>query len=109
MSMGVLEKCQVCHMTREWHEQHKPRHSYIADGDDPRLGQPTPPVQLPSALRGDPVLRLALVKSGVIPETAIQEAEVWVREAAASGQAVVVDGGEFKLISVEEWIKAMAR
>jgi hypothetical protein len=99
--------CQICQQPWEWHEQHHPRHQFIGSEDDPRLGLaqvPTPS----NSMRGDPVLRLALIKAGVISEVNISEAEVWVREAAATGQAVVVDSGEFKLVSIEEWIKALA-
>jgi len=99
--------CQICHQPWEWHQSHKPRHEFVGTGDDPRLGQAQAPAAPSTSMRGDPVLRLALVKAGVISEADIAEAEVWVREAASSGQAVVVDGGQYGLVSVEDWIKRL--
>jgi hypothetical protein len=65
------------------------------------MDTPTPPV---NSVRGDPVLRLALVKAKVLEEGQIFEAEVLIRTAAEEGLAVVVVDGQFKLLSIEEWI-----
>ena len=105
--MSMLDKYQICQQTREWHDLHHPHHAFIEDGDDVRLGRAETPSAIP-VNRGDPVLRLALIKAGVISEKDLTEAEVWLREASSSGKAVVVEEGEFKLISIEEWIKALA-
>ena len=60
------------------------------------------------SMRGDPVLRLALIKAGVITELNLAESETWLRTAAEQGMAVVLEEGEFHLVSIEDWIKHMA-
>lgn len=103
MTTETVELCQICHRDEEWHRIHRPRHAFVGPDDDPRLrlDTPTPPDM---SVRGDPVLRLAMVKAGVLTDMQIFEAEVWVRQAAERGMAVVVDNGEFKLLTIEEWI-----
>jgi hypothetical protein len=101
--------CQLCHQDGEWHRTHHPKHAFVGPDDDPvlieALVQSPPPS---NSMRGDPVLRLALVKAGLLLDEQIFEAEVWVREAASAGGAVVVENGEFKLLSVDEWISRVA-
>jgi hypothetical protein len=57
----------------------------------------------------DPVLRLTLIKLGVLTEADLSEAEVWIRQAADQGLAVSVADGEFVLLSIEEWIARLAK
>lgn len=100
--------CQLCHQTEEWHREHHPKHAFVGPDDDPRLHEDPGPEKPSVSMRGDPVLRLALVKAGVIEEGQISEAEFWVREAAAAGSAVVIEDGGFKLLTLEEWITRAA-
>lgn len=100
--------CQVCSQTEGWHIQHRPMHSFVAEGEAPRLAETPPPPQPVMNMRGDPVLRLALLKAGVITEQNLGEAEVWLRQAAEQNLAVVYEGETFKLVSIEDWIKHTA-
>lgn len=100
--------CQLCHQDEQWHREHHPKHAFVGPEDDPVLSVDPGPKMPSVSMRGDPVLRLALVKAGLIEEGQIQEAEFWVREAAEQGAGVVVEEGEFKLLSVNEWISRMA-
>jgi len=98
-----MDVCQVCHQSKEWHDTHRPHHIFVKFGEEPRLAEAQPPTPPPLRM-GDPVLRLALIKAGVLREQDITEAEVWLREAANEGMAVVVVEGGYKLLSIEEWI-----
>lgn len=100
--------CQLCHQDDQWHREHKPKHAFVGPDDDPILLADPGPVVPPTTQRGDPVLRLALVKSGALTDHQIFEAEIWIREAAETGKAVVVEDGVFKLLDVDEWISRMA-
>ena len=97
--------CQVCSQTEGWHRQHNPMHSFVAEGEAPRLGVPPDPIPPPTTMRGDPILRLALLKAGVITEPDLATAEKWMRTAAEQGMTVSVEDGEYKILSIEDWIK----
>lgn len=103
-----MRACQVCSQTEGWHIQHNPMHRFVAEGEAPRLEEAPSPVMPSMTLRGDPVLRLALIKLGVISEADLNEAEVWLRQAGEQNMAVVVEGHAFKLVSIEDWIKHTA-
>jgi hypothetical protein len=99
-----MDVCQVCHQDEQWHMDHKPRHFFVREGEAPRLGEVIPPTAHPSTRIGDPVLRLALIKAGVLAEGDLSEADVWLRESANQGMAVIVEDGTYKLVAIEEWI-----
>lgn len=101
MTTAVL--CQLCHQDDQWHREHKPKHKFVGPDDDPRLVMDVPP-QPDRSVRGDPVLRLALVKAGVVTDGDIMEAEILIRTAAEEGMAVVVEDGQYRLLSIEDWI-----
>jgi hypothetical protein len=48
-------------------------------------------------IAGDPVLRLALMKLGIITPMSLDEAEMWMREASRQGKALTVTDGQFTL------------
>ena len=103
-----MDLCQICRQDEDWHREHKPKHKFIAEGETPRLMEEPAEVTPTPGLRGDPVLRLALLKAGVLTDMNLLEAEVWIREAANAGGAVVIEDGEFKVLSLEAWIAKMA-
>jgi hypothetical protein len=106
--MTVLPVCIVCLQTKEWHRVHHPKHKFVSEGEEPKLEEEQAPTSPSNSMRGDPVLRLALIRAGVIDEAQVAEAEIWVREAAAQGGAVTIENGEYKLLTIEEWIGRMA-
>jgi len=83
-------------------------HGFAAEGADAVLAKPPEPPQPSVSMRGDPVLRLAMLKMGVIKEGDLAEAETWIRAAAEQGMAVVVEHHQYHLVSIEEWIKSLA-
>lgn len=79
----LTDRCQVCNQTLEFHHTNPLKHEFVDTG-----GQPATIEELPaSAARpsgskagggsGDAVLRLALVKAGVITEADLEEAQMW--------------------------------
>lgn len=106
--MDMLEICRICSQTKEWHKIHQPKHQFVGLNDSDSLHEVPSPTPAPIKM-GDPVLRLTLIKAKVITEADITESEVWLREAANQGKAVVVVDGEFKLLTIEEWIAREAR
>ena len=103
-----MDICQVCRQTLRWHEENKPRHEFIRLGESPNIHEREVPAPTPLK-SGDPVLRMALMKLGVLTETDLTETETWIRHAAEQGMAVTVVEGEFKLLTIEEWIGVKAR
>jgi hypothetical protein len=94
--------CNTCGMRRWWHEENQPRHEFTLDEAAIRLPQvPASTPGPPQMQSGDLVLRLALLKAGVITETNLTEAEVWVREAQRTGKALIVGDDGFVLESAE--------
>lgn len=109
--MPDSEVCQVCRQSREWHNHHAPRHRFVGPNDSlENWGieePPTPPIV--AARGGDMILRLALVKAGVISELDLTAAQVWMQEAQNHGMAVVVEAGEYKLVPVEEMLARLVK
>lgn len=78
-----MDDCLICGKSEQWHRDNNPSHSFSVDG---RLVKRAPSqANLPSsqnqpqiATGGDPVLRMALIRAGVItPEDLTQvEAEL---------------------------------
>jgi hypothetical protein len=100
------EECAVCLQTWAWHKAAQPAHKFARAGegletrssDLPTEAEARP--QAPPAeihIAGDPVLRLALVKKGLLTEMQLDEAEMWLREATRRGKALVVHDGEYRL------------
>jgi hypothetical protein len=94
--------CTTCAQPWQWHLDHKPRHEFTNPGEDSRVKEPPAPVTAPRL--GDPVLRLALIKAGVIKELNLDEAQIWLNEAVQQGKAVVVVDGEFKLMDFADMV-----
>jgi hypothetical protein len=95
--------CSTCGNTWQWHQDHKPRHDFVNAGEEAKLQQPTPP--LPAPKSGDPILRLALIKTGVILEKDLDEAQLWLNEAIQQGKAVVVENNAYQLVDFAEQIQ----
>jgi len=95
--------CDTCGLRRWWHEENNPSHAFVGEEGGPmRVSEVPTRVSPPSSVTpGDLILRLALVKAGIVTEMQLTESEAWVREAARTGKALVVDQGEFLLDSVE--------
>lgn len=90
-------KCRTCGQTWAWHEEHKPRHKFVdADSDLPDgLGPKAQkkgekPAVIQKGWPSDPVLRIALVRKGILSMADIEAAEAELREAAGRGGGVVL-------------------
>jgi hypothetical protein len=94
--------CSTCGQSWQWHVDHTPRHEFTNPGEESRVKDPPPPVSAPRV--GDPVLRLALIKAGVITELNLEEAQMWMNEAVVQGKAVMVAQGEYKLVDFAEMV-----
>lgn len=100
--------CDDCGLRRWWHEQNETRHTFkLKDDKGPKKLEPAPPPPKPMML-GDPVIRAALVKCGVLTEIQITEAEAWVREAARQGKALVIQEGSYTLKDAEAVAREVA-
>lgn len=106
--MDLEAKCGVCRQTRKWHMEYNPHHMFVEEGG--KL-QPVPPPQVPQMqqprMLGDMVLRLALLKAGVISDLDLAEAKLWIEKGAELGLAVMLElDGEtgtlrYRLMSIE--------
>jgi hypothetical protein len=101
--------CKVCGQTEEWHQEHKPMHEYSGDVGQIVVPEPKQPGK-PPMQRGDLVLRMALLKKGLITEVELGEAELWVEQAQLRNQALTVEpdpaggGWRFRLVDFDAWI-----
>lgn len=105
------ELCIVCQQSWEWHKAHKPKHKFQTENRVIELDEPPAPPQI--ARGGDPVLRLTLIKAGVITEEQLGETSRWVEAAREHGHAVVMlpdEQGEmqFHLMPLQEAMQAKA-
>ena len=80
-----------------------------------RLPTPPPESVAPNLPRGDLIVRLALMKKGILTDVDLAEAEFWVRESVLRAQALEVvpdvdNGGmRFQLIPFEDVVQEMKR
>jgi hypothetical protein len=108
------EKCFVCGQTRRWHMEHRPHHVFSTTSNTPQLpkeeqAEPTRP-----RLQGDLVLRLTLLKKGLVSEAELEETRVWVEKAAEFGKAIILEpdpaamtGWRYRLATEEQLIQEM--
>lgn len=89
-----MEICVVCSQTEAWHQEHKPKHAFTTEGGGP-LSVALPTTQeAPVRGVGDPILRLALLKAGVLTEPDLAVAEEWMKAAREHGKVLMVIPGE---------------
>jgi hypothetical protein len=100
--------CRVCGQTRRWHMEHKPHHEFSIVSAVPTL----PKAEAVPTLRGDIVLRLTLMRKGLVSEVELEETRRLVERAAEFGRAVVLEpdpegitGWKFNLVTQEELIQ----
>lgn len=110
--MAQDDRCRSCGQSKEWHEQNNPRHQFVPPDDSgPAVQLPDPPTPPPATatprISGDPILRMALLKKGLLSQADIAEARTWMDEGFQRGLAVVVvpdveaEGGGFQYRLVE--------
>jgi hypothetical protein len=106
--------CAVCGQTRRWHMEHKPHHEFSVDSTVPTVPQPKPQELQSPQLRGDIVLRLTLLRKGLVSEAELEETRSLVERAAEMGRALVLEpepgsltGWRFNLVTQEELVKRM--
>jgi hypothetical protein len=75
--------CGVCHKPREWHDQASILHQFDPGGKLRPKTQVSEPADV-SLPKGDPILRLVLIRKGVISVDELEEVE---KELKASGVA----------------------
>jgi hypothetical protein len=70
--------CQTCQHTREWHDEHRPRHRFNPTGTlslhEVESAPEAPAVSILSS-QNDPVLRQALIDRGIISPEDLAEAQ----------------------------------
>ena len=94
--MGTAEPlCKLCGNTQQWHRETPTQHQFIPmDGDlsgiNARKEKPKQPTQVQP--QGDPVLRIALLRAGVLTPDDLKKAE----DDLKSGQPIIVfvDGSD---------------
>jgi hypothetical protein len=103
--------CDTCGLRRWWHDQNGPQHEFRGAEDKvPQGNRMETPPEPPTPMRlGDPVLRAALIRRGVLNESDFDEAEAWLREAARQGKALIVDSTGYSLQEVEVVAKAVGK
>lgn len=100
------EHCRVCGQTREWHMIHRPYHVFT--NDSTRISLPGPPPQQRPMLVGDMVLRLTLLKKGIVTDFELAETKLWFERAAEMGQVVILEpdgengGFKFRLATPDQ-------
>lgn len=77
--------CRICNQDEKWHKDHRPRHAYSPDSTLFRKAGEMPARKLPS----DPVLRLVLIRKGVISGDDLSAVE---KELESAGVIVVEPG-----------------
>jgi hypothetical protein len=102
--------CAICGQTWGWHEDNKPRHTFMRAGQDNATAQLGPSnrernmfphrhatrqgvTQAPKLLPGlssDPVLRILLLRKGLITPDELNATEAEVRETKEQGGVVIV-------------------
>jgi len=109
--------CLTCGQSLEWHQQNRPHHEFSSESGAMKVPEPTPEAP-PTPIRngGDAVLRMALLKAGVITEGQLKQAQLWVEKAAERGHALVVEPDpdwegerQFRLLSFEELSDELGR
>ncbi len=88
------EVCKYCHKDRQWHRDHpEVKHEFTTNGPLQAKSSPVapPPGDVPSSVPaprplppGDPVLRMALIRAGVLSPQQLTDVE---DELRASGAA----------------------
>lgn len=76
--------CKLCGHDEEWHRTNHPRHPFNGE-----LQQKATPSKVKVVQGGDPVLRLALVQSGILSYEQLALAEEKLRNAQASGEPII--------------------
>jgi hypothetical protein len=113
------DKCRVCGQTRRWHMEHQPHHVFSltsAMPTTPEIEAKKQELEHPQKprLQGDIVLRMALLKAGLLGEQDLEEARTWMEKAAEFGKAVVLEpdpasmtGWRYRLVTQEQLIREM--
>lgn len=102
MSEVTIEPCQLCHRSVDEHGLDKIRHAFVGAegprglrvetnaGDQAPRGNPEAQGPVRSLLGGDPILRLALIRKGIVTADDIAGIEAELRGAGiAVAEAVV--------------------
>lgn len=101
------DKCGLCGQSFQWHQEHRPAHTFVVPGTagglaqlgasnrergmfPNRQGQQRSNVKVLPGLPSDPALRVLLLRKGVITQDELNEVEREIREAKESGSIVVV-------------------
>lgn len=111
--MAEENLCQVCNLSWDWHQEHKPKHRFIGVDETPILVEDKPPPTPTVSRAGDPVLRLALIHAGILTEGELTQATQWMEAARQEGKALLVlpteDGGmKYVLMDINEAMTAKA-
>ena len=85
-----MAPCITCGQTEDWHRDHKPRHTFTTEAGTPLEETPSPAPPPTVGGSGDPVLRLALLRAGVLTEENLSQATQWLQAARENGQAVLI-------------------
>ncbi len=110
--MGGPDRCAVCRQDLTWHKENEPRHPFTPEGTQISLEMPEPEVQhVPASYSGDLVLRLTLMKLGLITEKDLSHTRHMVELASQQKKSLVVvadsesrTGFKLSLMSLEDML-----
>lgn len=110
-TINMADLCGACGRTRQWHRDNHPHHQFTSELEG-RL-EPEVRVQPPEKVTsGDAVLRLALVKAGVLTDSDLEVAERVLRLAQQhQNLAVMVNPvtHEYDILSIDDLAKKVAQ
>jgi hypothetical protein len=112
-------RCEVCQQTEEWHREHHPMHQFSPEGTEVRLTVPESPPEPPGQGHvkpgGDLLLRLTLIKLGLITQQELDHTQRAMELAVQQGKALVVvpdpeDAGQlrFQLLGLNDLAQSVA-
>ncbi|PYS90499.1 MAG: hypothetical protein DMF62_04870 [Acidobacteria bacterium] len=81
----ALELCGICHQPREYHEKDTVRHQFDVGGKLMAKVTSPPPTSSRGVPSGDPILRLLLIRKGIISADDIDAAEKELRALGVAG------------------------
>lgn len=90
MSTIDESKCRRCGQTEEWHRDNRPQHRF--DTEAGPLTMDSQPGEKPRLnTSGDPILRIALIRAGILTPQEIDQAAKDFENAQSTGQPIVIE------------------
>jgi hypothetical protein len=109
-TITMSDLCGACGRTRQWHRDNHPHHQFVGD-DGPLQAVEIKSETLQRVTSGDAVLRLALVKAGVLTDEDLDQAEKMLRLAQQHQNVAVSVNPEtrqYEMLSIDDLAKRVA-